>query len=31
MAFEALVRVGKTEEIQGLDFSEHGEEGYIFL
>jgi Amt family ammonium transporter len=25
------LRVSKNEEIQGLDFSEHGEEGYIFL
>jgi Amt family ammonium transporter len=25
------LRVSKSEEIQGLDFSAHGEEGYIFL
>ena len=25
------LRVSKTEEIQGLDMSQHGEEGYIFL
>jgi Amt family ammonium transporter len=25
------LRVSKNEEIQGLDFSQHGEEGYIFL
>jgi len=25
------LRVSKNEEIQGLDFSEHGEEGYIFI
>lgn len=25
------LRVTKNEEIQGLDFSQHGEEGYIFL
>ncbi len=25
------IRVSQTEEIQGLDLSQHGEEGYIFL
>jgi Amt family ammonium transporter len=25
------LRVSESEEIQGLDFSQHGEEGYIFI
>jgi Amt family ammonium transporter len=25
------LRVSEQEEIQGLDLSEHGEEGYIFI
>ncbi|HUG93944.1 MAG TPA: ammonia channel protein, partial [Planctomycetaceae bacterium] len=25
------LRVSQSEEIQGLDLSQHGEEGYIFL
>ena len=25
------LRVSKNDEVQGLDYSEHGEEGYIFL
>jgi Amt family ammonium transporter len=25
------IRVSETDEIQGLDFSQHGEEGYIFM
>ena len=25
------LRVTKNDEIQGLDYSQHGEEGYIFI
>ena len=25
------LRVSQTEEIQGLDLTQHGEEGYIFI
>jgi ammonia channel protein AmtB len=25
------LRVSRSEEIEGLDFSQHGEEGYIFI
>jgi Amt family ammonium transporter len=25
------LRVSKAEEIEGLDFSQHGEEGYIYI